>query len=95
MLCVVQVFRYKDSCAHLGLADLSGNLKGDIWDLPKPMAKLTCTFGRMTHFFPKWLLSWVEEEEEKNNCESGSGRGERPELLQGSGAYHWLVLAKR
>ena len=92
---MVQLFGYKESWAHLGPADLSVNPKGDIWDLPKPVAKLICTSGRTTHFFPQSSCCHVWKKKKKTNCESGSGRGEWPELLRGSGAYHWLVLAKR
>lgn len=61
---MVQLFGYKESWAHVGPADLSVNLKGDIWDLPKPVAKPICASGRTTHFFPpKSLLSCVEKEE--------------------------------
>lgn len=60
----------------------------------KPIAKPTVTIGRVTLFFPEVVAVMGEEEEEKNNCDSGSGWGEQLELLQGSGTYHWLVLAK-
>lgn len=81
-----------ESWANLGPADLGVHLKHDIWDLVKPLAKPTVTVGRVTLFFPEVVI--VMGEEEKNNCETGSGWGEELELLQGSGTYHWLVLAK-
>lgn len=61
-------FTYKESWSHLGAAGLSVSLKGDIWDLPKPVAKLTCAFGRMLSgkfFFPKEVVvhGWKEGEE--------------------------------
>lgn len=89
------------SLDHTKEMQASVNHKGDIWDLPKPVAKLTCAFGRMTKrflgndLFPKKLLSWVERRRRrKTSSESGSGQGAWPELLRGSGADHRLVLAK-